>query len=435
MSANAEPRDPRSGGRLGATPFASLQHRDYRIFWVGLAISAIGAQFTTVAMAWQIYELTDSAFQVGLLGLARGIPQVALLLVGGLLADALDRRRLLIITQWGQFVVAAALVAFTLAGAVTPLVLYVGTAFLAVFTSVDNPARQALVPNLVPRHHLTNALALNSMQRQTGQIAGPSIAGLVLAGFGPGPCYAIEAASRIAMLVSLLFVRPRAQVTAGRGGMTLGAVREGLVFVWTHPVILSMMALDFGVNLFGAPRALFPVFARDVLQVGPQGLGLLYTSTAVGALSSAVLMSFFGQVRRAGLWVLVAIGVFSVFTIGFGLSHLFWLSLLMLAGEGAGNTAGAVLRQTVNQLNTPDELRGRVISVNNVFTNGGPQLGQFRSGVVAEVAGPEFSAVAGGLAALALVVGLTVAVPTVRRYEIPSSLHEERGAATPRSTG
>jgi MFS family permease len=418
-----------SAGGLNRTPFAALRERDYRVFWTGAAISAIGAQFTTVAMAWQIYELTDSAFQVGLLGLARGIPQVFLLLIGGLLADALDRRRLLMITQLGQLAVAAALAVFTIAGAVTPLILYAGTALLAIFMSVDNPTRQALVPNLVPRQLLTNALALNSTQRQFGQIAGPSLAGLVLAGFGPGPCYAMEAGSRVAMVISLFSITWRSQATPGRSGVTVGAVREGLGFVWTHPVILSMMILDFGVNLFGAPRALFPVFARDVLHVGPQGLGLLYASTAVGALSSAVLMSFFGQVRRAGLWVLVAVAAFSIFTILFGLSHLFWFSLLMLAAEGAGNTAGAVLRQTVNQLNTPDELRGRVTSVNNVFSNGGPQFGQFRSGVVAEFTSPEVSAAAGGLAALAIVVAVAAAVPAVRRYEIPSSLHEERGVA------
>jgi len=413
------------------TPFVSLQHRDYRVFWVGQALSTIGTQFTTVAMAWQIYELTDSALQVGLLGLARGIPQVGLLLVGGLLADALDRRKLLMITNVGQLAVAAALVAFTMADAVTPFVLYVGTAFLAVFTSVDNPSRQALVPNLVSREHLANALALNITQRQIGMIAGPSIAGLVLAGFGAGPCYAVEAVSHLAMLIALLLIRPRSQTTAGRRGMTLGAVREGLVFVWTHPVIFSMMALDFGVNFLGAPRALFPIFARDVLDVGPQGLGLLYTSASVGALMSAALISVFGQVRRAGFWVLVAIAAFSIFTILFGLSHLFWFSLLALAGEGAGNTAGAVLRQTVNQLNTPDELRGRVTSVNNIFTNGGPQLGQFRAGAIAEIAGPEFSAVAGGVAALAIVIGLAIAVPAVRRYEIPTSLHQEHGQGAP----
>ncbi len=416
------------------TPFAALHHRDYRVLWIGLAFSAVGMQFTTVAMAWQIYELTNSAFQVGLLGLARGVPQVGLLLVGGLLADALDRRRLLLVTQLGQFTVAAALVGFTLAGAVTPLVLYVGTALLAAFTSVDNPTRQALVPNLVPRQLLTNALALNSTQRQFGQIAGPSIAGLVLAAFGPGPCYAAEAASRLATLTSLSMIQWRAEATPGRSGVTFQAIGEGLGFVWSHPIILSMMVLDFAVNLFGAPRALFPVFARDVLQVGPQGLGLLYTSTALGAFVAAVLMSFFSQIRRVGLCALLAIGAFSFFTILFGLSHIFVLSLLMLAGEGAGNTAGAVLRQTINQLNTPDELRGRVTSVNNVFSNGGPQFGQFRAGIVAEIAGPEVSAVAGGLAALLVVLGVAGLVPTVRRYEIPSSMHEEHGASVKRAT-
>ena len=418
-----------SPGRLARTPFSSLRHRDYRIFWTGQALSTIGSQFTTVATAWQLYELTDSALQVGLLGLARGIPQITLLLFGGLLADAADRRRVLMVTQLGQFCVSASLAAFTLAGAVTPLVLYIATGFLAVFSSIENPARQALVPNLVPRPELTNALALNSTQRQMGQIAGPSVAGLVLAFAGPALCYSVDAASWMVMLASLIAMGARAQTGSGMRGISLQALRDGLVFVWTHPVILSVMLLDSAVNLFGAPRALFPVYARDVRHVGPQGLGLLYTASALGALSAAVGMSTFAHVRRAGLGVIIGVIVFSICTALFGLSHVFWFSLLMLACEGAGNTGGAVLRQTINQLNTPDELRGRVTSVNNVFTQGGPQFGQFRSGVVAELTGPEFSAVAGGLAALAVVLGVAALVPAIRRYEIPSALHEEHGGA------
>ena len=203
--------------------------------------------------------------------------------------------------------------------------------------------------------------------------------------------------------------------------MTLSAVREGVAFVWTHPVLFPLVALDFGVNFLGAPRALFPIFARDVLDVGPQGLGILYTSASVGALRLGRPMSIFGHTRRAGLWMLVAIGAFSVFTILFGLSHVFWFSLLMLAGEGASNTAGAVMRQTISQLSTPDELRGRVTSVNNIFTNGGPQLGQFRAGAVAQIWAPEISAAMGGVLSLALVVWMAVAVPAVRRYQIPSA--------------
>jgi MFS family permease len=200
--------------------------------------------------------------------------------------------------------------------------------------------------------------------------------------------------------------------------MSTQALREGIGFVWTHPVILSMMALDFGMTFFGQPRALMPVFARDILDVGPEGLGLMYSATSVGAISVAALMSLLSGVRRAGLLVLVGVGVFCVCTIVFGLSTIFWVSLLMLAGEGAGNSLGAVLRQTINQLSTPDELRGRVGSVNNIFTTSGPQFGQFRSGVVAELMGPEFSVVAGGFAALAVLTAITIAVPAVRRFEI-----------------
>ncbi len=416
-------------------PFAALGHRDFRIFWIGLTLSGAGSQFTTVAMAWQIYELTNSALQIGLLGLARAVPQAGLLLVGGLLADAVDRRRLMMWTQLGQLCVSAMLTVATAAGWVSPGFLYAATALLALFTALENPARNAIVPNLVPRVDLTNALALNSTQRQVSQLAGPSLAGVLIAASGPALCYGLDTGSWLVMLGSLVLMRARPQAAGGMRSISVGALREGIGFVWAHPVIFSMMALDFGMTLFGQPRALMPVYARDILQVGPEGLGLLYSASSAGAIAVAALMSMLGGVRRAGLLVLVGVGVFCVCTVLFGMSTVFWFSLLMLAGEGAGNTLGAVLRQTINQLSTPDELRGRVGSVNNIFTTSGPQFGQFRSGVVAELMGPQFSVVAGGFGALAVLAVIAVGVPAVRRFEITETMaaHEERGTESPRA--
>jgi len=371
-------------------------------------------------MAWQIYELTNSPLELGLLGLARGAPMLGLLLFGGLLADAVNRRHLMMATQIGQMCVSAGLAVMTLAGKVSPPVLYAASLFLALFSSLEQPARSAIIPNLVPRSDLTNALALTGTQRYVATIVGPSLAGLLLAHSGPTLCYAVDAISWLAMLAALFIMRPLAQVAGGRRAISVQALREGLEFVWTHPVILSMMALDFGQNFFGSGRALLPIYARDILGVGPQGLGLLYSATSAGALLMGTLMSVRGQVRRAGAWVLVSVAVYGVFTTLFGVSRLFWFSFLMLASAGAANTVSFVLRNTINQLLTPDDIRGRVTSVNSMFTNTGPQLGQFEAGALAAMIGPVGATAVGGVLVTSIAAGLA-AVASVRGFEVRES--------------
>ena len=404
----------------GRTPVAALRHRDFSIYWAGSVLSQVGSQFTTVAMAWQIYELTNSPLELGLLGLARGAPMLGLLLFGGLLADAVNRRHLMMATQIGQMCVSAGLAVMTLAGKVSPPVLYAASLFLALFSSLEQPARSAIIPNLVPRSDLTNALALTGTQRYVATIVGPSLAGLLLAHSGPTLCYAVDAISWLAMLAALFIMRPLAQVGGGRRAISVQALREGLEFVWTHPVILSMMALDFGQNFFGSGRALLPIYARDILGVGPQGLGLLYSATSAGALLMGTLMSVRGQVRRAGAWVLVSVAVYGVFTTLFGVSRLFWFSFLMLASAGAANTVSFVLRNTINQLLTPDDIRGRVTSVNSMFTNTGPQLGQFEAGALAAMIGPVGATAVGGVLVTSIAAGLA-AVASVRGFEVRES--------------
>jgi MFS family permease len=367
-------------------------------------------------MAWQIYLITNSPLQLGLLGLARALPQMALALFGGVLADRVDRRRILMVTQIAQFWVSASLVGLTVAGVVTPTVLYAATMALAFCTSLETPARQAIVPNLVPARDLTSALALNTTQRDVGMIVGPALAGLLLAASGPAWCYAIDALSWLAMFVALLKIETVLETLNGRSTGILRALSDGLAFVWTNPIILSLMVLDFGATLFGSARALYPIYARDNLHVGASGLGALYAASAVGSVGGAVVISTLGQIRRAGLWTLIGVALYGASTVVFAVSPVFWLSLLMLAASGLGNMISAVLRGTINQLITPNALRGRVAALNSIFTQGGPQLGQFESGVVAQVVSTQFSAVTGGVATLVLVVGL-LGVPWIRRFE------------------
>jgi MFS family permease len=404
---------------FGHSPF---RYRDFRIFWMGSFFSSIGTQFTTVAMAWQIYELTHSPLQIGLLGLARALPQMVLLLVAGLLADAMNRRKLMMCTQTGLFCVSTTLAVLTFAGKASPQMLYIATMLLALFSSLEQPSRQSLIPNLVPRQDLPRALALQGTQRHVPMIAGPSLAGVVLALSGPAACYTIDALSWIAMLLALAALRTKIPEGGGLRAVSLRSLQEGIGFVRRHGIILPLMLLDFGASFFGNVRGLLPIYARDILFIGPTGLGMLYSARAVGSLSAAAAMSFWGPVRRGGLWVFIGVGIYGLATVLFAYSSLFWFSVLMLTLTGVGDTISSILRGTINQLHTPDELRGRMSSINSIFTMSGPQLGQFEIGVIATWLGSEMAALTGGLATLAIVLAVATTFPYARRFRFQAEL-------------
>jgi MFS family permease len=399
--------------------FSPFRHRDFGVFWTGSFLASMGSQFTSVAMAWQIYELTNSPLQIGLLGVARAVPQIALLLVGGLLADAIDRRKLMMCTQIGLFCVSGTLAVLSFAGQATPHMLYFATMLLALFTSLEQPSRQSMIPNLVPRDQLAQALALQGTQRYVPIIAGPSLAGVALAFSGPAACYAVDACSWLAMLGALKLLRAKIPGGGGWKAISLSSLREGLEFVWSHGVIFPLMLLDFSATFFGNVRGLFPIYARDILSVGPTGLGLLYASRAIGSLFAAGAMALFGPVKNSGRWIFLGIGIYGVATVLFAGSQVFWFSIFMLILTGAGDTISSILRSTINQLSTPDELRGRMSSINSIFTSSGPQLGQFESGLVAAWFGAQLSALTGGIATLFVLVVVAASFPRVRQFQIP----------------
>lgn len=405
--------------------FSPFRHRDFSVFWTGSFLSSIGTQFTSVAMAWQIYELTNSPLQIGLLGVARAVPQIALLLVGGLLADAMNRRKLMMCTQIGLFGVSTILALLSYAGQTTPHMLYIATMLLAFFTSLEQPSRQSIIPSLVPREQIAQALALQGTQRYVPIIAGPSLAGVVLALSGPAACYAADACSWLAMLGALKLLRTKIPEGAGWKTVSLTSLREGLLFVWSHGVIFPLMLLDFSATFFGNVRGLFPIYARDILFVGPTGLGLLYAARAIGSLLAAGAMALFGPVKHSGRWIFLGIGIYGLSTVFFAGSQVFWFSFLMLMFTGAGDTISSILRSTINQLSTPDELRGRMSSINSIFTSSGPQLGQFESGVVAAWLGAQLSALTGGLATLFVLIVVAATFPRLRQFQIPRfSVHD-----------
>jgi MFS family permease len=398
-----------------------LRHRDYRLLWLGQIVSLAGSQMQVVATAWLVYNLTNSAVQLGLLGLLRAAPVLTLSMVGGVFADTIDRRRVLLVTQTILLVLSAILAFTTATGVIGMPLIYAFTLLAGATNAFDNPARQSLIPNLVPREELTSALTVNITTFQVGQIIGPTLGGLLVAAAGAQGAYAVDAASFAAVIVALLLMQTRfapavsSQPASKRG---LGALIEGFVFVRRNDMILSIMLLDFLATLFGTVNALLPVFARDVLPVGAQGLGLLYAATSTGAMIAALVMSGRGHIRAQGMTLVVSIAIFGLCLVGFGLSHVFWISLAMLAGSGAADTVSMILRGSILQLATPDELRGRTTAVHMAFAMGGPQLGQLRGGLVAGLIGPAGAAVSGGLACVAVVLAIASLVPKVRLYRV-----------------
>ncbi len=387
--------------------FAALRYHDFRLLWLGQFISITGSQMQLVAINWHVYLLTKSALALGFVGLARVLPIILCSLVGGVLADAINRKRLMLITQSVMLASAALLALMTTAGLQSVWPIYLLTAVSSAATAFDNPARQALLPNLVPARHFANAVSLGMVVFQIATIAGPLLAGLILSTkLGPAAVYAVNALSFLAVIGALLLMRVSGAVnkTSQGSGMNLGALREGLGFVWRTPIIVQTMVLDFIATFFASATALLPIYAAEILHLNARGYSLLYAAPAIGAVVTGLLMTRFIKFERQGLTVIIAVGVYGAATLAFGLSHVFWLSLVMLAISGAADTVSTVLRQTIRQLVTPDYLRGRMTSVNMIFFMGGPQLGELEAGVVASAFGAPFAVVSGGIGCLVAVV-------------------------------
>ena len=356
-----------------------------------------------VAINWHVYILTKSAFALGLVGLFRAVPIIICSLAGGVFADAIDRKRLMIVTQTVMLACAALLTAGTIAGFESVWPIYVLSGIASAATAFDTPARQALMPTLVPIEDFPNAVSLAVIVFNVATIAGPAIAGFLLAESGPAIIYGINALSFLAVIAALVAMRASGQPelqTERKDALSLEALKEGLRFVWRTPIIVQTMTLDFVATFFASATLLLPIFAQERLHVGARGYGFLAAAPAIGSVVTALLMARLGTLRRQGRLVVAAVAVFGVATAGFGVSTVYWVSLLMLAITGAADTVSTVLRQTIRQLVTPNYLRGRMTSINMMFFMGGPQLGELEAGIVAGFLGAPISVVIGGLGSL-----------------------------------
>jgi len=399
-----------------AARFIALRSRDFRLLLAGQAISLTGSQMQQVAVVWQLYLLSGSPLALGMLGFFRIVPIIVFALGGGVVADALDRRRLMLFTQTALAMVSVALAVLAHAQRTTPAAIYALAFVAGAATAFDNPARQALVPRLVDREQLPNALSLYATVWQVATIAGPALGGALLAWSGPTAIYLLDVLSFGAVIAALLAMKHR-HVGLGKSQISAKAALDGLRFIRRTPLIWSTMLLDFAATFFAGSMLLLPIFADQLLHVGPRGLGFLYAAQPAGAALTGAALSTFPLPRRQGAAMLWAVALYGAAIAVFGMSPWFWLSFLMLAFSGAADTVSMVIRQTIRQTLTPDELRGRMSSVNMIFFMGGPQLGEVEAGVVARLLGVRVAVGSGGLLCAAMAAAVALLVPALRRYE------------------
>ena len=375
----------------------------------------------TAAVLWHVSLLAapgGKGLALGLVGASQVVPIIAFSVLSGVVADALDRRKVMLVTQSTMAVFAAALAALTFGGLRTVWPIYLLAALSSGAASFDGPARQALIPNLVPRADLANGLGLNTLMFQIASVAGPSLAGLVIAVAGIGWVYAINATSFLAVIAALLVMRARPRTGEGAPArLTWAAAREGFRFVFAQPIVRATMLLDFVATFFASATALLPIFAQDILRVGARGYGWLYAAPSVGAVLAGLWMAYrVDRIERRGAVLLWAVAAYGAATVVFGLSQSFWLTLACLAAVGGADTVSTVIRNIVRQLETPDHLRGRMTGVNMIFFMGGPQLGELEAGVAAQLIGAVASVVSGGVGCLAATAAVARREVRLRRY-------------------
>ncbi|HZO73008.1 MAG TPA: MFS transporter [Ktedonobacteraceae bacterium] len=414
------PENVHSFARCPSGPWSVLRNRDYALFFWGQLISSAGTEMQVVAVAWQVYIVTHSAVALGVIGLMRAIPRLLFSLVGGVLADVLDRRKMLMAINLTMMGFSAVLAFCTNLHVINVVIIYSVILLSATVSAFDFPTRQAIIPSLVTRDQMASALSLSATITQLAFIAGPTLGGFAIGWLGLAATYWFDVISYLAVIGSLcLMVVPRVPVEK-RARPGFGALFDGMRFLRTSQIILSVLILDFCANFFGEASAMLPVYAQNIMHIGPQGLGLLLAAPALGAVALAPFTGVFARIKRRGVGVMLAPVVWGLCIAAFGfLPNPPWLGVLFLAGSGAADMASIVLRGLIIQAATPDAYRGRVGAVSAIFVLGGPMLGQFESGLIGGLFSPTISVVGGGLACVLVSLLIAAVVPDLIRVSAP----------------
>lgn len=397
-------------------PWASLRYRDYSFIFLLSLFATTAQQMRLTQNLYQVYDLSGSAFLLGLTGLAQGVPIFALGLFGGMLADFLDRKKILLITTFGNLVVAVILGILTLAEFIEVWHILTATALTSALNIVLNPTRMALISHLVPRSHLTNAVSLNSSVSQGSHFIGPMLGGLSLAWMSTGNAYLFNALFYIPAAVAILLLKLPASDKTEREKFSMASFFGGVRFLFSEPIILTLVMLDFIVIGVGYYRPLLPVFAKDILLVGPAGFGMLSSAPAIGGIIGTFTLLTIGDVKSKGLLVLWSFLVYAAALGVFALSTSFWLSLLLLGTMGLSNSLQAVMRQTSFHLLTPDHVRGRAFSVFNMFSQGANSIGATEVGFMAALLGAPGSLLFGCALGGLITLGCWIVIPGLRSF-------------------
>ena len=402
--------------RTMAVDARSLRNsRPFRRLFIGQLISLIGRQITLVAVPFQVYSLTRSALDVGLLGIVQAVPLIVGSLGGGAIADRFDRRRVLLVTQLCLALCSGLLALGAFTGDPPLLAIYGIVAVAALVGAVDSPTRTAIIPNLVGTERLAGALSLNIVLVQTTLVAGPAIGGLVIAHLGLPEAYSVDVLTFSAALIAVVLLPPQGH-SAIRRERPLAAILRGLSFTRRQPILLGTFAMDLAAMIFGLPRAVFPLLAANTFHAGAQGLGLLYSAPGFGAVVAALSSGPVARSKRLGRIIIVSITAWGLVVIGFGFARSLWVALVLLAIAGGADSFSSVCRTTIMQRIAPDELRGRLTSLYFMVVAGGPYLGDVETGVVANAFGAEVAIISGGILCLAGLGAAAAAFPSVWRY-------------------
>lgn len=394
-----------------------LRNANIRYFAASRFFSAMATRMLPVVVAWHVFAATGSALYLGFIGIAQFLPVLPMSLIGGAVADAHDRRRVAMLAQVGLLACGTVLWAVSRYGD-APVWLVLSIVFLvSVCAAFDNPARAALLPTLVDRRLFINAVTLMSSVVKLGWMSAPVFAGFIIDLFDVSAAYAVNAILVFASVVMLSRVHPP-ELATEKTAISPAAIREGISFVRHRPVILGAMSLDMFAVIFASATALLPIFASDILDVGPRGYGILSASLEIGTFLMAVILLVLPPIVRPGRALLFAVAAYGVATILFGLSRSFPLSVLAYMLAGMADEISMVCRSTLIQLSTPDALRGRVTSVNMIFINASNQLGVAESGLLAAVTNATFSVVFGGAACLGILAGIAAKVPSLAKYRV-----------------
>ncbi|TMD59864.1 MAG: MFS transporter [Chloroflexi bacterium] len=398
-------------------PYRALRFHDFRFLLIGTFIASVGEQMVNVAIGWELYERTGSALALGGVGLVQIIPIILLSLPAGHLADRFNRKRIVIITQ--LVLGCASLGLMTLSFTHGSLFLIYGCLLLiGIAVAFNSPASTTLLPQTVPQSIFENAATWESGSWQLASVLGPALGGFVIALERSATLvYGLNAASALIFAVLVVMLRSERKVERSSTTTTLGSLLEGVKFLWSSQVILAAITLDLFAVLLGGATTLLPVYAKDILHVGPTGLGWMRAAPSIGAVCVSFYIAHAPPFKKAGRTLLFTVAGFGVATIIFGVSHVFWLSLLMLFLLGGLDNVSVVIRSTLLLTRTPDAMRGRIASINLIFIGASNQLGGFESGLVAQLFGPIIAVTTGGIGTILIVLFVALLWPEMRRLD------------------